>query len=347
MALLFDKSSKASEEQQYQEPQHALVRGISSQALNAAVDLRLGGLYSDPVRITNLARKRVPLDYYEVKPGVYPNPAGAPPRPPSRSPPSEGLCIELSLDGAVAKGRCGIVYRVNVHRVLSADGKELSDISLPPLVAKVAGMRYTPHITREAWFYDELEALQGSVIPRCFGLFEAVLQEDTVLVPWKAHGIDRGKQEYYPDAELDSTDPQDPEAPRSDGEHVVHSRRDPRVPSPVTVSLLLFEELDSTELPLGGEMNKDLQAEIVDMFAELDRFLVEHNDVAHRNILRAPQSPTAYPSLPSPYTGRTYSWRIIDFNDSCKFNDDPRVCAMVNREMAEFLVKALAQGWYP
>lgn len=191
-----------------------------------------------------------------VDPGVYPNPAGAPPRPPSQSPPSESLCIELSLDGALAHGRCGIVYRVNVHRVLSADGKELSDISLPPLVAKIAGMRYTSDITREAWFYDELEALQGSVVPRCFGLFEAVLPDDTMLVPWEAHGIDSDEQEYYPDADSDWADP---EAPWSDGEHVVRSRRDPRVPSPLTVSLLLFEELDSTELPLGGEMNKDLQ----------------------------------------------------------------------------------------
>lgn len=83
------------------------------------------------------------------------------------------------------------------------------------------------------------------------------------------------------------------------------------------------------------------------MFEEFTRFLVEPNDVAYRNILRAPQSPPAYPSLPSPYTGRTYGWRVIDFNDSRKLNSAPDVCAYINHEMAEFLVDSLAQGYCP
>lgn len=45
----------------------------------------------------------------------------------------------------------------------------------PPLVAKLAFATRAMDVAREAWFYNELESLQGSVIPRCYGLFRATL----------------------------------------------------------------------------------------------------------------------------------------------------------------------------
>ena len=51
-------------------------------------------------------------------------------------------------------------------------------MDIPPMVIKVARRSYTRFIAREAWFYDELACLQGSVIPRCFGYFSAKLSED-------------------------------------------------------------------------------------------------------------------------------------------------------------------------
>ena len=40
---------------------------------------------------------------------------------------------------------------------------------------KVAYRSKNKRIAREAWFYEELLDLQGSVIPRCYGYFEADL----------------------------------------------------------------------------------------------------------------------------------------------------------------------------
>ena len=36
---------------------------------------------------------------------------------------------------------------------------------------------------QEAWFYDELACLQGSVIPRCFGYFSVKLSDD-IAIKW-------------------------------------------------------------------------------------------------------------------------------------------------------------------
>lgn len=45
--------------------------------------------------------------------------------------------------------------------------------SFPPLAVKVARRLRRGHLAREAWFYDDLHELQGSVIPRYYGWFDA------------------------------------------------------------------------------------------------------------------------------------------------------------------------------
>lgn len=54
------------------------------------------------------------------------------------------------------------------------------------------------------------------------------------------------------------------------------------------------------------------------MYEELGYRHVYHEDVRYQNILRASPSPSALPSLPSPYTQRTHNWRVIDFDNSKK-----------------------------
>lgn len=75
------------------------------------------------------------------------------------------------------------------------------------------------------------------------------------------------------------------------------------------------------------------------MLQELNRFQVVHNDVARRNILRPSRSPDAYPRLPSPYTGRTYNWCILDFDDARKYELSD--CEFLNRGMARHLIELL------
>ncbi|EIN08050.1 hypothetical protein PUNSTDRAFT_135564 [Punctularia strigosozonata HHB-11173 SS5] len=294
--------------------------------LNAVARLSVVGLFKDKHLVTDLSRVAVPVDYCDVEDGNYPEPQGAPPRPPSLLPPSASLHMELSLGEQLSHGRCGTVYRAKVSRVCDPDGTMISDVLLPPLVVKVAGRRYSDSLNRETWFYDEMETLQGSVIPRCFGLFEAPIDDGSVILPWIAHGVDRGRS----DKRRGSVD--------------IYGTN-PSVPSPPRVSILLLEELGGEHLPLGGELTDDIKDQILSMFDEISRFRITHGDVRHRNILSAPRSPGAYPSLPSPYTGRTYDWRIFDFDGSSKWNDTFKAAKHFNSSPASVLLRGLRRNY--
>lgn len=63
-----------------------------------------------------------------------------------------------------------------------------------------------------------------------------------------------------------------------------------------------------------------LRDELVSLYSNLGRLGVDHVDIRYYNILRAP-SKSPLPSLPSPFTQRTYEWRIVDFNKSYKSNE--------------------------
>lgn len=46
---------------------------------------------------------------------------------------------------------------------------------VPSLVVKIARRHRVAWTAREAWFYEEMECLQGSVVPYCYGWFELEL----------------------------------------------------------------------------------------------------------------------------------------------------------------------------
>ena len=56
------------------------------------------------------------------------------------------------------------------------------------------------------------------------------------------------------------------------------------------------------------------------MSAETGPLGVYVSDIRHANILAAAEGPTTLPALPSPFTGRTYPYRIIDLELSSKIN---------------------------
>lgn len=80
--------------------------------------------------------------------------------------------LSLRISERLATGRCSVVFAVETQGI---------DMNIPPMVIKVARKSYTKFIAREAWFYDELACLQGSVIPRCFGYFSVKLSDDIAL----------------------------------------------------------------------------------------------------------------------------------------------------------------------
>jgi hypothetical protein len=102
---------------------------------------------------------------------------GPTPRPPSKLPPQGDLSLHLSITAErFGYGRVGSVYPVSIH----ASGQ----YCLPPLVIKVASRRRSPNIAREAWFYEEMEHIQGAAIARCYGLFTAEIDADCEVLDW-------------------------------------------------------------------------------------------------------------------------------------------------------------------
>lgn len=74
-----------------------------------------------------------------------------------------------------------MIYEADTVRETQA--KDGQPIRIPPLICKIAPHRRNKPIAREAWFYDEMQTLQGLIIPRCYGLFVAQVPERMELLP--------------------------------------------------------------------------------------------------------------------------------------------------------------------
>ena len=59
---------------------------------------------------------------------------------------------------------------------------------------------------------------------------------------------------------------------------------------------------------------------IEDSFLHLAVLGIDHDDLRYQNICRAPSGPGSLPSLPSPWTGVTFDWRVINFHSAKKTN---------------------------
>lgn len=110
----------------------------------------------------------VPMCRTEVRFLPYP----PPPEHPKLPMPMSSCHLALQLTDIIDDGGSSVVYAATaIHSDLDDSGAGAQ--VYPPLVVKMARRSRRGHIAREAWFYDELHALQGSVIPRCYGWFEA------------------------------------------------------------------------------------------------------------------------------------------------------------------------------
>ena len=79
---------------------------------------------------------------------------------------------------------------------------------LPSLVLKVGRFKHRAEITREAWFYDEMESLQGVVVPRCYGWFEAELTEGQTFGSWYAAGRGSSSSSSSGDSKTENLNPE-------------------------------------------------------------------------------------------------------------------------------------------
>ncbi|KAF8512466.1 hypothetical protein BU17DRAFT_15563, partial [Hysterangium stoloniferum] len=84
-------------------------------------------------------------------------------RPPSTLPPPGDLTLEVSVQAKLGEGRVGFVYDVDKRGTSGSH-------AIPDLVIKVARRYQSNNLCREAWFYEEMEHLQGIIVARCYVL---------------------------------------------------------------------------------------------------------------------------------------------------------------------------------
>lgn len=123
--------------------------------------------------------------------------------------------LELVTGKLLGSGKTGFV-----HAVTARDGSDL-----PDLCVKIAFPSERRALSQEAWFYDDLQALQGSVIPGCYGYFEHTLPSDTKLC--RSDHEDRFKEPI-------------------DGKSI-----------PGRIGILLLERLSGEHLPLRVPLDED------------------------------------------------------------------------------------------
>ncbi|KAF8496298.1 hypothetical protein JB92DRAFT_3126183 [Gautieria morchelliformis] len=62
--------------------------------------------------------------------------------------------------------------------------------TLPSLVIKVAARRRSDDLAREAWFYEEMEDIQGVAIAHCYGFFTAEIEQNSEVLDWAKSDAD-------------------------------------------------------------------------------------------------------------------------------------------------------------
>ena len=60
---------------------------------------------------------------------------------------------------------------------------ELASYVHPPLVAKISRHKHCEDLEHEMYYYEELETLQGVVLPRCYGLFQTRVRHGLSVIP--------------------------------------------------------------------------------------------------------------------------------------------------------------------
>ena len=134
--------------------------------------------------------------------GAYRLPA-IPDLPPSSPTPEGTITLELKVGDILGRSDRNLVYAVTITNT------DKLDCYVPPLVMKVAKYSKGRNVSEEAGMYQDLECLQGSVIPRCYGYFFTIIDRTQLsILPWD------GANCRYPRV-IDRYDPPHPAAPLS------------------------------------------------------------------------------------------------------------------------------------
>lgn len=124
-------------------------------------------------------------EHVVVRPASDLEPNGTPKLQHSQLPSSSSATLRIKLGEKIGDGMTGIVYEAIVLSITHPDGSDdnVPTGYLPPLVVKVGRLNRSASMVREAWFYEDMEPIQGIAVPRCYGCFELKVPRGTIVEP--------------------------------------------------------------------------------------------------------------------------------------------------------------------
>lgn len=193
------------------------------------------------------------------------------------------------------------------------------DAKMPPIVVKLSRPGNDEAISEEAYRYEALRSLQGVVLPRCWGLFQANIQDKRVL------GL-----------------------LNRDRENSLDSHWQPDTAVRGVTNMIILEKLGDPvhEGNIPAMSAEDIQLEISRMFKEFYRVGYMPTQCDVRQILSTLGSQEILPSLSS-RQGHTFDWKMVDLSLGSHLNrnipwksyKDTSDC----KELAEEIIYALAR----
>ncbi|GJJ15366.1 hypothetical protein Clacol_009642 [Clathrus columnatus] len=253
----------------------------------------------------------------EFKDSYFTRSDGFPLRLPCNLPPAGNEHLFVCLGEVLGSGRVGTVH----HATLLTHHAEL-----PPLVIKISRYKRIEHMEKEAWFYEELEQIQGIAVPRCYGFFQARIEEGNEVSTWKADIAAESKEESY-SACLPAPCDKIPERPVD----------------PTLLSILLLERLGE-RMPLRQPLHA-IESDVYEIYNDLSRLGIEHMDVRWSNILSVLQDPNGQSlGVVCPNHGHTHQWRIIDFDVARKTDGSMKYLDVCAIDWLELLFNNLPKG---
>ncbi|KAF8503189.1 hypothetical protein JB92DRAFT_2970786 [Gautieria morchelliformis] len=268
---------------------------------NAFSSLIIGGLTKiNGVQVPLMLSKTISKPAKPVLARVEANATvgGLPPvRPPSKLPPPCNLSLQVSLEPErLGYGRVGSVYPLRID--------DTNQCALPSLVIKVAARRRSDDLAREAWFYEEMEDIQGVAIARCYGFFTAEIEQNSEVLDWAASDAD------YDEEEVDVRD----EASQKFSWEVVLKRNEEREKLRQEREAKRDRIIKSTRANPASKDSGDVIPMGVSVgilkFRHGSDSGIEHMDIPMEKYLAAPAIDQRH----------KHQWRVVDFDLSRKSN---------------------------
>ncbi|KAF8524650.1 hypothetical protein BU17DRAFT_84713 [Hysterangium stoloniferum] len=285
-------------------------------------------------------------------------------RPPSKLPAPGNGTLRVIVKDQLGQGRIGTVYSVDI---VSPEERPY----IPPLVIKVSDRYRSAKLAREAWFYEEMEHLQGVSIGRCYGFFQVELTEECEVPNWRkiseesAEEADEEERCSLRDSvwsresarygavirEERAREPSSKRVVDSWEDYEDRTRRHAAffTPNPAAhltfvrkhhlISVLVLEQLGD-HLPVGVTL-EGIEQDVYDLHEDLGMLGIRAIDVHWRNILEA--SGTSE-KLVCPYHGYQHNWRLIDFDLAQKTDRPMKRAAASAHSFLETIFRNLVEG---